>query len=64
MIKVGMKVKIKDNAFEGSLEPDDILARGKVGQVVYIGRNGEIEVVTDDDRDYYLLTVDEIEEIT
>ena len=63
MIEIGSEVRIKDNAFEGSLEPDDILARGRVGQVVYIGQNGEIEVITDDIREYYLLTTDEIEEL-
>ena len=63
MIEVGSKVRIKDNAFEGSLEPDDILARGRVGQVVYIGQNGELEMITDDISEYYLLTIDAVEEI-
>ncbi len=63
MIEVGSKVKIKDNAFEGSLEPDDILARGKVGRIAYWGRDNEIEVYTEDG-EYYLLIVDEVEEVT
>ena len=61
MIEIGSEVRIKDNAYEGSLEPDNILARGKIGTVIYI-RNDEIEVLTEDD-EFQLLTIDEVEEI-
>jgi hypothetical protein len=39
-IKDGDKVRIKENAFEGSTEPEDIARRGQVGEaedLAYLG---------------------------
>ena len=59
IIKLGDKVRVLDNAYEGSTDPDDLLFRGMVGVVRYI--NGDsIEVQTEDD-EFLLLTIDEVE---
>lgn len=62
MLQIGSKVRVKENAYEGSSVPNDLLARGEVGVIVYLGQDGDIEVQTEDD-EFLLLTVDEIEEI-
>lgn len=61
MIQLGDKVRILNNAYEGSTDPDDVAARGLVGEVRWIESDGRIEVFTDDD--WYPLTVDEVEVI-
>lgn len=60
-IKVNDKVRILDNAFPGSNDPDDVAARGLIGVVKRVELDGRIEVFTDDD--WYPLTVDEVEVI-
>lgn len=62
MLQIGSKVRVKENAYEGSGVPNDLLARGEVGVIVYLGQDGDIEVQTEDD-EFLLLTVNEIEEI-
>jgi hypothetical protein len=62
MLKVGSKVRVKQNAYEGSDDPDDFLARGKVGEIVFSFGNGTWEVVTEDG-EYYPLSTDEVEEL-
>lgn len=62
MLNVGSRVRIKENAYEGSTEPADLEARGKVGVVVFSLADGTWEVQTDDG-EFELLTTDELEEI-
>jgi hypothetical protein len=62
MLGIGTKVRIKSNAYGGSTDPEAIKAHGKVGRVVYLGKDGEVEVQTEDD-EFELLTIDEVEEI-
>ncbi len=62
MLEIGSKVRIKDNAYGGSTDPEVIKTHGKVGKVVYIGKDGRIEVQTEDD-EFEALIVDEVEEI-
>lgn len=61
-IEIGSRVRIKDNAYEGSDDPNDFLARGKTGTVAFSFGDGAWEVQGDDD-EFYPLTEDEIEEI-
>jgi hypothetical protein len=63
MIQIDDRVKILDSVYEGSTDPTDFEARGKIGRVVYVGTNGDIEVMTDDDNEFYPLTVDEVKVI-
>ena len=63
MLEIGSKVRIKENAYGNSTDPEAIKAHGKVGEVVYVGEDGEVEVQTEDD-EFELLTIDEVEEIT
>lgn len=65
-MKIGDKVRILDNAFGDSIDPDDIAARGKVGEVA-CDLEDELGpdftgcwVVTVDGKDKHL-TVDEVE---
>lgn len=62
MLKLGSKVRVKENAYEGSDVPNDFLARGEMGVIVYLGQDGDIEVQTEDN-ELLLLTTDEVEEI-
>lgn len=62
MLQVGSKVRVKQNAFEGSDDPSDFLARGKVGEIIFSVGYDEWEVLADDG-DYFLLTTDELEEL-
>lgn len=62
MLKIGSKVRIKDNAYGSSTSPTAIETHGKLGKVVYMGLDGEVEVQTEDD-EFELLTIDEVEEI-
>lgn len=62
MLQIGSKVRIKENAYEGSNDPDDFLARGKVGEIVFSSAHDEWEVLTEDG-EYYPLTTDEVEEL-
>ncbi len=62
MLEIGSKVRIRDNAYGSSTDPGAVKTHGKVGKVVYIGTNGEIEVQTEDD-EFEALIVDEVEEI-
>ena len=61
-IRIGTRIKIKDNAYEGSDDPSDFLARGKLGVVVWSFGDGTWEIQTDDD-EFELLADDEIEEL-
>lgn len=61
-IQIGSRIRIKDNAYEGSDDPADFEARGKTGTVVYSFGDGAWEVQGDDD-EFYPLTEDEIEEV-
>ncbi len=60
MLQIGSKVRIKNNAYGN--DPEAIKIHGKIAEIVYIGKDGEIEVQTEDD-DFELLTVDEVEEL-
>lgn len=62
MLQVGSKIRIKENAYEGSDDPIDFLARGKVGEIVYSHGEDAWEVQTEDG-EYYSLITGEIEEI-
>ena len=60
-LKIGSKVLVKDNAFGDSMDREDVEARGKTGEIVWMELDGRIEVQTDDD--FLPLTVDEVEEL-
>jgi hypothetical protein len=60
-IKLGDKVRILDNAYEGSDKPDDFAARGKIGVVVWVFDDDCVEVRTEPDDEFYPLTIDEVE---
>lgn len=62
MLNVGSRVRIKENAYEGSTEPKDFLVRGKAGVIVWSLGGDQWEVQTDDG-EYELLTTEELEEI-
>ncbi len=61
MLEIGSKVRIRDNAYGSSTDPEAIKVHGKIGIVTYIGKDGEIEVQTEND-EFEQLTVDEVEE--
>ena len=60
-IFAGKEVRILDNAFEGSDDPEDFKLRGKVGEVAEIWPDGEVLVIVGGIMAY--LTIDEIGEI-
>ncbi len=62
MLEIGSKVRIRDNAYGGSTDPEAIKVHGTIGTITYIGKNKEIEVLTEDD-EFEVLTVDEVEEL-
>lgn len=62
MLEIGSKVRIKDNAYGSSIDLEAIKAHGKIGTVVYLGKDGEVEVQTEDD-EFELLAADEVEEV-
>lgn len=62
MFEIGMHVRVKQNAYEGSSDPTDLAVRGKVGKIVWIIDEGCFEVWAGDD--FHQLTDDEIEEIS
>jgi hypothetical protein len=43
-IHVGMQVRIREDAFPESNEPADIWFHGKVGEVIEVGKYGEVSV--------------------
>lgn len=69
-MQVGSMVRVKQNAFEGSDEPADIEARGKIGEIVISleqqlgdGWKDCWEVRLEDTGDVLNLTTEEIEVI-
>lgn len=68
MLKVGSKVRIKENAFTGSDEPNDIAARGQIGEIVLsleqqLGEQWKDYWEVNAIGDILQLTTDEIEEL-
>lgn len=61
-LQLGSRVRIKENAYEGSDEPKDFLVRGKAGVIVWSLGGDRWEVETEDG-EFELLTTEEFEEI-
>ena len=67
-MQVGSIVRVKENVFEGSDDPADFEARGKIGEIVMSleqqlgeGWNGCWEVCLEETGDIFNLTTEEIE---
>ncbi len=58
-MQVGQRVKVKENAYEGSNEPHDFTVRGTTGTIAWDLGGGAFEVEIDGD--LWPLSDDEIE---